>query len=106
MQVDRVVPYLGHLARWAETLKRPKRALIVDIPIELDDGTVAHFEGYRVQHNLSARPRQGWRALPPRRDAGRGDGAGGLDEHQERRRQPALRRRQGRHPRRPEEAVD
>ena len=26
-QVDRVVPYLGHLARWAETLKRPKRIL-------------------------------------------------------------------------------
>jgi glutamate dehydrogenase (NAD(P)+) len=38
MQVDRVVPYLGKLARWAETLKRPKRTLIVDIPIELDDG--------------------------------------------------------------------
>ena len=32
-QVDRVIPYLGHLARWAETLKRPKRALIVDVPI-------------------------------------------------------------------------
>ena len=30
-QVDRVVPYLGHLARWSETLKRPKRALIVDV---------------------------------------------------------------------------
>lgn len=58
-QVDRVVPYLGHLARWAETLKRPKRALIVDIPIELDDGTVAHFEGYRVQHNLSRGPGKG-----------------------------------------------
>ena len=52
-QVDRVVPYLGHLARWVETLKRPKRALIVDVPIELDNGDVAHFEGYRVQHNLS-----------------------------------------------------
>ena len=22
-QVDRVVPYLGHLGKWAETLKRP-----------------------------------------------------------------------------------
>ena len=58
-QVDRVVPYLGHLARWAETLKRPKRALIVDIPIELDNGEVAHFEGYRVQHNLSRGPGKG-----------------------------------------------
>ncbi len=58
-QVDRVVPYLGHLARWAETLKRPKRALIVDVPIELDNGEVAHFEGYRVQHNLSRGPGKG-----------------------------------------------
>jgi glutamate dehydrogenase (NAD(P)+) len=32
------VPYLGPLARWVETLKRPKRALIVDVPIEMDDG--------------------------------------------------------------------
>ena len=58
-QVDRVLPYLGDLARWSETLKRPKRALIVDIPIELDDGTVSHFEGFRVQHNLSRGPGKG-----------------------------------------------
>ena len=58
-QVDRVVPYLGELARWAETLRRPKRCLIVDIPIELDDGSVAHYEGYRVQHNLSRGPGKG-----------------------------------------------
>ncbi len=59
MQVDRVVPYLGNLARWVETLKRPKRALIVDIPIELDNGEVAHFEGFRVQHNMSRGPGKG-----------------------------------------------
>ena len=58
-QVDRVIPYLGPLARWAETLKRPKRALIVDVPIQLDNGTVAHFEGYRVQHNTSRGPGKG-----------------------------------------------
>ena len=58
-QVDRVVPYLGPLARWSETLKRPKRSLIVDVPIELDNGSVAHFEGYRVQHNLSRGPGKG-----------------------------------------------
>ena len=104
-QVDRVVPYLGNLARWVETLKRPKRALIVDVPIELDNGTVAHFEGFRVQHNLS-----------------RGPGKGGVRYHPDvtleevmalsawmtvksRGREPAVRRRQGRHPRRPEAAV-
>jgi glutamate dehydrogenase (NAD(P)+) len=59
MQVDRVAPYLGHLERWIETLKHPKRMLIVDVPIELDDGRVAHFEGFRVQHNLSRGPGKG-----------------------------------------------
>ncbi|MBU3566564.1 Glu/Leu/Phe/Val dehydrogenase [Polynucleobacter sp. MWH-HuK1] len=65
-QVDRVTPYLGNLSRWVETLKRPKKALIVDVPIHLDNGTVAHFEGYRVQHNTS-----------------RGPGKGGVRFHQE-----------------------
>jgi glutamate dehydrogenase (NAD(P)+) len=58
-QVDRVIPHLGNLARWAETLKRPKRILIVDVPIHMDDGRVAHFEGYRVQHNVSRGPGKG-----------------------------------------------
>ena len=58
-QVDRVAPYLGHLARWVETLKRPKRILVVDVPIQLDSGSIAHFEGYRVQHNLSRGPGKG-----------------------------------------------
>ena len=58
-QVERVTPYLGSLARWVDTLKRPKRMLIVDVPIHLDDGSIAHFEGYRVQHNLSRGPGKG-----------------------------------------------
>ena len=58
-QVDRVTPYLGKLGKWVETLKRPKRALIVDVPVELDNGTIAHFEGYRVQHNTSRGPGKG-----------------------------------------------
>ncbi len=65
------MPYLGPYAKWAETLKRPKRALIVDVPIEMDDGTVRHFEGYRVQHNLSRGPGKRRRSLPPRRHASR-----------------------------------
>ena len=58
-QVDRVIPYLGKLGRWAETLKRPKRILIVDVPIEMDDGTVHHYEGFRVQHSLTRGPGKG-----------------------------------------------
>ncbi|MCY4753183.1 Glu/Leu/Phe/Val family dehydrogenase [Pelomonas aquatica] len=58
-QIDAVEPYLGHLSRWVETLRRPKRALIVDVPIELDNGTIAHFEGFRVQHSLTRGPGKG-----------------------------------------------
>lgn len=58
-QVDRVTPHLGSLARWVETLKRPKRILVVDVPVELDNGKIAHFEGYRVQHNTSRGPGKG-----------------------------------------------
>ena len=58
-QVDRAASSLGELAYLVETLKRPKRILIVDVPIKLDDGTVAHYEGYRVQHNTSRGPGKG-----------------------------------------------
>lgn len=58
-QVERVLPYLGDLALWADTLRHPKRALIVDVPLEMDDGTIRHFEGFRVQHNLSRGPGKG-----------------------------------------------
>ncbi len=44
-QVERVLPYLGELESGADTLIRPKRALIVDIPLEMEDATVRHFEG-------------------------------------------------------------
>lgn len=58
-QIDRVAPYLTHLSGYINTLKRPKRCLIVDVPIVMDDGTIQHFEGYRVQHNLSRGPGKG-----------------------------------------------
>src|SRR5690606_20036185 len=58
-QVDRVAPYLGELSQWSDTLKYPERSLIVDVPVRLDDGTIAHFEGYRVQHSLNRGPGKG-----------------------------------------------
>ncbi|MFU9137400.1 Glu/Leu/Phe/Val family dehydrogenase [Erwinia tasmaniensis] len=58
-QIDRVAPYLGELSRWIDTLRHPKRALIVDIPLQMDDGSIRHFEGFRVQHNLSRGPGKG-----------------------------------------------
>ena len=58
-QIDRVTPHLDQYAAWVDTLRRPKRCLIVDVPIRMDDGTVHHYEGYRVQHNTSRGPGKG-----------------------------------------------
>ena len=59
-QVQEVVPWIDKdLQPWIETLRRPKRVLIVDVPIKLDNGTIAHYEGYRVHHNLSRGPGKG-----------------------------------------------
>src|SRR5476649_465038 len=43
----------------AERLKVPKRALLVSVPIRLDDGRIQVFEGYRVQHNMNLGPGKG-----------------------------------------------
>ena len=60
VQIDRVEPHLAaDLRPLAPILTRPKRALIVNVPIRLDNGEMAHFEGYRVQHNLSRGPGKG-----------------------------------------------
>ena len=59
-QVEQVAPLLDKaLWPWVETLRRPKRSLIVDVPIRLDNGVVEHFEGYRVHHNTSRGPGKG-----------------------------------------------
>ncbi len=40
-------------------LAKPKRQLIVNFPVVMDDGEVQVFEGYRVQHNSSRGPTKG-----------------------------------------------
>ena len=42
-----------------ERLKWPKRALVVSVPIRLDDNTIKTFVGYRVQHNMTLGPAKG-----------------------------------------------
>jgi len=59
IQLDRVRPHLGDLAALVPALERPRRSLIVDVPVRMDDGRIEHFEGYRVQHNTSRGPGKG-----------------------------------------------
>ena len=58
-QFDQAADLLRLPKDLAEVLKRPKRQLIVSIPILMDDGTVKVFEGYRVQHNIARGPAKG-----------------------------------------------
>ena len=58
-QIDRVAPYLEDLKDHLDVLKRPKRVLVVDVPVVMDDGSIKHFEGYRVQHSVIRGPGKG-----------------------------------------------
>ncbi|MCC7403421.1 MAG: Glu/Leu/Phe/Val dehydrogenase [Bdellovibrionales bacterium] len=42
-----------------ERLKVPRRALILGVPVKMDDGRVHMFSGYRVQHNQTLGPFKG-----------------------------------------------
>ncbi len=58
-QFDRAAKYLNLDPNIYERLKRPKRALIVSVPVRMDDGSVKVFEGYRVQHDTTLGPTKG-----------------------------------------------
>jgi glutamate dehydrogenase (NAD(P)+) len=42
-----------------ERLSKPKRALVVSVPVRMDDYSVKVFTGYRVQHSLTLGPGKG-----------------------------------------------
>lgn len=51
---------LGHIDQsMFEILKNPQREIKVYLPVEMDDGTVRVFEGYRVQHSNIRGPFKG-----------------------------------------------
>jgi len=58
-QFDKAADYLQLDESMRNVLKNPKRQLIVSIPVKMDDGRIAVFEGYRVQHNIARGPAKG-----------------------------------------------
>ncbi len=58
-QFDRAADILRLEDGMRELLKHPKRQMIVSIPVKMDDGSLAVFEGYRVQHNIARGPAKG-----------------------------------------------
>jgi glutamate dehydrogenase (NAD(P)+) len=58
-QLDEVAELMGLAPGVHETLRTPKRALIVSVPFRMDDGSTRVYQGYRVQHNITRGPAKG-----------------------------------------------
>ena len=58
-QYEQALPYADVSEAVAERLRYPERALMLSVPIKLDDGTRAVFAGYRVQHSSVLGPTKG-----------------------------------------------
>ena len=58
-QFEQALPHAGISAHAAERLRYPERALMVSVPIRLDDGTLTVFPAYRVQHSSVLGPTKG-----------------------------------------------
>ncbi len=58
-RLEEVQKYLGMPDRVYERLIHPQRSLTVSIPVEMDDGSIKTFTGYRVQYNTARGPAKG-----------------------------------------------
>jgi glutamate dehydrogenase (NAD(P)+) len=58
-QLDEAAEIMGLDAGLHKLLRSPKRALIVSVPIRMDDGSTNVYEGYRVHHNVTRGPAKG-----------------------------------------------
>lgn len=58
-QLDEIAEEMGLDAELHERLRYPKRALIVTVPVKMDNGQVKTFTGYRVQHDTTLGPAKG-----------------------------------------------
>lgn len=58
-RLDMVAKKLKLDSGLVDKLKFPKRALIVSVPVKMDNGRLKVFTGYRVQHNLDRGPGKG-----------------------------------------------
>jgi glutamate dehydrogenase (NAD(P)+) len=58
-QFDEAAERLGLSQAMRAILRMPKRELIVNFPVRMDNGDVEMFTGYRVQHNINRGPAKG-----------------------------------------------
>jgi glutamate dehydrogenase (NAD(P)+) len=58
-QLDEAAEIMGLAPGVHQMLRSPKRALIVSVPIRMDDGSTNVYQGYRVHHNVTRGPAKG-----------------------------------------------
>jgi glutamate dehydrogenase (NAD(P)+) len=58
-QLEQALPYANVSENVAERLRYPERAIMVSVPVRLDDGSLRVFAGYRVQHSTVMGPTKG-----------------------------------------------
>jgi glutamate dehydrogenase (NAD(P)+) len=58
-QLDRVARSFGVDQNLINVLSQCKKAVVVSIPVSMDDGAIQTFEGYRVTHNIARGPSKG-----------------------------------------------
>jgi glutamate dehydrogenase (NAD(P)+) len=58
-QLEAAAYYLNLDRSLLEVLKHPRRELIVNFPVKMDDGSIRVFTGYRVHHNPARGPAKG-----------------------------------------------
>ena len=58
-QFDRAAELLVLDPEFRTRLRAPRRSLVVNFPVRMDDGGTASFTGYRVQHTLTMGPTKG-----------------------------------------------
>jgi glutamate dehydrogenase (NAD(P)+) len=69
-QLEMAAAYIDIDVGVLERLSLPKRAMVVSIPIRMDDGTTEVYTGYRVQHSLTSGPSKGGLRYAPNVDLG------------------------------------
>ena len=58
-QFDEAAELLNLNPNMRGVLREPRRELTVHFPVEMDDGSIDVFTGYRIQHNLARGPAKG-----------------------------------------------
>jgi len=59
VQFEQALPHTDVADAVAERLRYPERALMVSVPVRMDDGSLRVFPGYRVQHSSVMGPTKG-----------------------------------------------